>query len=351
MILRIGIIISSCVLTACQQDEVMVSLPVIPVKVAQVEQNTTHQSVTLNAIARPAQQALLAFELNGTLEPYTLSVGEQVVTGQTLVHLDNPELKPALKAAHAKQAALQQQYRQTERDLRRYQRVIASGAVSQQDVEHLQTELQVLAANMDKVQAEIAQAKAKLQRSFLRSPMDGSITQIFRESGEHVVAGQQVLQVAGDSIEVEFAVPETVLPVLAMGQTVTLQLPLFNGQEIQGKITELSNKRSEAGQLFPVIISLAGNPPEIRAGVTLSWTIHLTGANALMVPLQAIVSPLGIKPRVYQVVNQQAQIVNVIPGEIIDDMVVIEAPLHVGDNVIIAGHNNLSGGFPVKVLP
>jgi multidrug efflux pump subunit AcrA (membrane-fusion protein) len=119
---------------------------------------------------------------------------------------------------------------------------------------------------------------------------------------------------------------------------------------------EVSGIGDPATGLFPAVVEVAvdaTNTP-LRAGMLAqAWFDH-TESEGLIVPLSAIVDPVGNDPRVYRVID----------GEVLSTPVTIVsataarvavapregAQLAVGDLVVTEGHLALTNGQPVRTV-
>jgi membrane fusion protein (multidrug efflux system) len=70
----------------------------------------------------------------------------------------------------------------------------------------------------------------------------------------------------------------------------------------------------------------------------------------LAVPVAAVVDPGGGRPAVFRVVDGRAERVEVRPGPVVGDRLVVQGKLGPGDVVVVSGHTTLADGDPVEVL-
>lgn len=321
------------------------------VRVAPVERTDTARSFALTGVTRAAQRAVLAFQVSGNLEKRPVNLGDTVSQGDLIATLRNPGAKPQVAAARARVNEIQTRLAQAKRDVNRVQSLFDQSAATREEVEQTRAQRDALAASLNTAQAELSRADRTLGENRISAPVAGEVEKVFFEPGEFVPAGQPVVAISGSGVmEVEIGVPENLIGDVQVGQQASLRLPLFQDRKVNGRITELSSASGGAGQLFQVIITL-DEGQQLRAGLTVEWSLQSSRGPQLMVPVAAVASPGGGgAPRVYRVVNGKAQAVTVRLGTIVDDKVVVEGDLEPGQLLVVVGLNNLADGRPVEIL-
>ncbi len=141
-----------------------------------------------------------------------------------------------------------------------------------------------------------------LQKTTIRSPLSGVITQMNVEVGERAVPGTlnnpaATLMIIADLsvIEAELQVDETDIVDLAIGQPAVIKVDALPDTPLQGKVTEIGNSAiqtassSQEAKDFKVVVQLFNPPAALRPG--LSCTGEITTAvreQTLAVPIQAL---------------------------------------------------------------
>jgi RND family efflux transporter MFP subunit len=325
------------------------------VRVASVEQGRLQHQLGFSGVLQPVTRARLAFQTPGVVAVRPVDLGQMVQEGELLATINNPELEPAQLAAQAGVQEAITRRDQARRDLVRLQSLVETGAVGEEAVEQKQAELASLQASMASAEAGLSGTRQRLADATLVAPFDGVISRIAAEPGEFVAAGQEVMSIGGlDKVEVTVLVPASLVGELAGGDQLSVLLPQLKGNQWDGIVTELSVIGEVETGLFPVVVEIAINPLEtrLRAGMQAQVLINYADVEGLILPLQAIVDPVGGDPRVYRVENGQVHLVPIEVLAVANERVAVqlagEAGLTAGDLVVTAGHRALTDGQSVR---
>lgn len=295
------------------------------------------------------ERAALAFQSSGILDSRPARVGDQVQAGDLLATLRNPDLEPGAQAAQARLVEAIARRDQVQRDLRRFEELVTEGAVSRQQLERQRAELDTAEAGVQRARAELTASRSQLGDAALVAPFDGLVVGVLREPGEFLAAGEPVLTLSGAALEVEIRVPPELLSDLKPGQDMSVHLDQRRRQ-LTGQIVELGQAGDPQTGLATLVIGLPADAGA-RAGQAAEVTLIQHTPEAFIVPLAAVSDPVGGNPRVFRIAGQQVQqiAVTVLGGA--GDRLVVEGPLAVGDQVVVAGHRVLGDGDPVRVVP
>jgi RND family efflux transporter MFP subunit len=318
------------------------------VRVAAVEGTSATQALPFAGTVRARERASLAFTVGGRLESRAVELGDRVRAGQVLARLDARELEHAAASARAAFAEAAARTAQLERDAEREARLFASKAATDEDLERARTAVEAMRAARDAAKARQDEAERRLTEATLRAPYAGTISEVRSEPGENLVPGQPVLVLSGEGeLEIEIGVPETLLETAAVGQQVAVSLPL-RGHTVQGTVRAVGRAAVGSGRLFPLTVTL---PPGVDAppGSTANVVLERGSADALAVPLAAVLNPGGQRPAVFRVAGGRAERVAVELVGLAGERVQVRGPLAVGDEVVVAGHGSLVDGDPVEV--
>ena len=356
--------ISACffcvlMLSACSKPETEVVHAPPVVKVVTVEQGLLQRDFRVSGVVRPVARAQLAFQTDGVVLERLVELGDQVSAGQLLAVVRNPRLQPEAAAALATVSEIRARRDQAQRDLKRLRQLRIDNAVGEERVEQKEADLRALSASLQRAQAQLEALSSLVAEASLKAPFDGEISEILAEPGEYVRPGQAVM-VMGDPelLEVQVQIPAAYAN-LETGASVPVDVPLLD-QTLNGQVDRISRLGQANTGLFPAIITL-GQRPGLRAGlradVLVPWQ---SDHEALIVPLTAVVDPVGGQPRLYRVVNGKVQQISVAVGEHQGHQITVEntasaasgdLALNVGDQVVVTGHQSLTDGQTVQVLP
>jgi membrane fusion protein (multidrug efflux system) len=151
-----------------------------------------------------------------------------VKRGDVLVRLDDTDFKIALTRSEAALAAARANYGKARIDLARRQALAASGSVSGDEITAAQNAAATAAANLRAAEAARLQAQVDLERTVLRAPIDGVISQRQVQVGQRVQAGTPLMVVVPlQSAYVDANFKEVQLANVHPGQEATLTSDLY----------------------------------------------------------------------------------------------------------------------------
>jgi RND family efflux transporter MFP subunit len=345
------------ILAACEEPIRLETDTRTLVRVAETEQGRLVHRMHYSATLRPVNRARLAFQSSGIIASRPAELGQAVRKGELLATLDNPELGPAQRAAAAALQETLARRDQARRDLVRLQSLVQSGAVGEDAAEQKQAELDALQAGLERAEANLAATGERLEDASLLAPFDGVIYSINAEPGEFVAGGQPLMSIGGpERLELEVLLPASLVSQVAVGMTTEVRAPQLPGMSWPGRVMEVAGIGDPATGLFPAVVEVAVDATEtpLRAGMLAqAWFDHAE-SEGLIVPLSAIVDPVGRDPRVYRVIE----------GEVVSTPVTIVsataarvtvapregAQLTAGDLVVTEGHLALTNGQPVRTV-
>src|SRR5437660_11601846 len=185
---------------------------------------------------------------NGYVKRWYVDIGARVRKGQLLAEIDTPEVDQQLQQSRSNLATAEANLKLAEITKNRYQGLLATHAVAQQDVDNA---VGTYDANKTVVEADQANVKqlAVLQ-SFekIYAPFDGIITARNTDTGALIASGNNGGNVLTDlfhisqpgKLRVYVNVPEQYSQDAKTGMTADLTLAEFPGRKFQGKLVRTS---------------------------------------------------------------------------------------------------------------
>ena len=343
-------------LSACEQTTPAVAEKDELVRTVEARQGRLQHQLSFHGVLEPVTRARLAFQSPGVLATRPVQLGQVVRAGEMLATLDNPELGPAQRAASARLQESFSQRDQAERDLARLRSLESTGAVGEERVEQKAADLASLQAAVARAEADLTGTRHRLEDATLLAPFDGVISRLSIEPGEFVAAGQPVMAIGGlDKVEVRVLLPASLVSELDIGDVLIVRIPQLRDLESIGVVTELAAIGDVETGLFPVVVELETDPATtmLRAGMQAEVILNYADVEGLIVPLSAIVDPVGGNPKVFTVADNRAWQTPVRIMAIAREEVALElipGEIDPGDLVVVAGHRSLSDGQRVRLL-
>ncbi|MYA90451.1 MAG: HlyD family efflux transporter periplasmic adaptor subunit [Synechococcus sp. SB0663_bin_10] len=170
--------------------------------------------------------------------------GDQVVRGQELVVFDSiPRLQAQRRQLQMQVDSLARQLELSRREEKRYEDLVASGAVSHDGLDQRRRATEKLAGDHDRITAEINVIDVDLGDATLRAPMAGTVLDILAREGERPEASGVRELGQTDFMEVVAEVYETDVSRVRPGQRarITSEHGGFTG-ELLGQVREVGRQ-------------------------------------------------------------------------------------------------------------
>ncbi len=289
-----------------------------------VERGNIEQVVAATGAVRPRVTVKLGSQVSGQVAELRADFNDEVEAGQIVAVIDprtftarveqaTADLKLAeagLKAAEAAIARAEASLAQAERDYARNKKLAAGGNLSASALDTVATTLAVAradlaAAKAQKVTAQatieqrraaLAQARIDLERTKIRSPIDGVVIDRVVDVGQTVAASLSapvLFEIAGDlrSIQIEASVDEADIGNLRPGNPVRFGVDAYPERRFHGTVKQVRLAPVELQNVvtYTVIISAQNPDRNLLPGMTANLEI-VTGAadDVLRIPNAAL---------------------------------------------------------------
>jgi HlyD family secretion protein len=361
-------------------------------------------TVPTNGLVEPVDNHQFTSPIATTVKNIYVRQGDQVKAGQLIMQLDDVNARArvasaesALQSAKATYEATQQggslqeqqsltsnlsrsrlDLAEAQRELAALQKLQTTGAASASEVAAAQqrvaidqdslnalqtrqqtryspTEMARSRSAVDDAQANLTAARAVLDQTSLRAPIDGTVYSIDVGRSDFVEQGKLLFQMADlKQVRVRAYFDEPDLGNLAVGQPITIVWDGKLGKEWHGHIVRLAstiityNTRTVGEVMVAIDDGDDGLLPDTHVTVTVTTSSE---PNILAVPREAEHRENGA-PFVFRIVNDTLVRTPVTTGGISQTKVAITSGLKDGDVVATGSLNGLplEDGIPVKVV-
>ena len=205
------------------------------------------------------------------------------------------------------------------------------------------------AANLKVLEAAVALAQARLQKTQIRAPFAGIVGIRNVSVGDYVKEGQELVNIEDiGSLKVDFRLPESYLSRLRKGQSVEVSTDAMPGQVFKGMLDAIDPLLDASGRAISLRARLDNPDLKLRPGMFVRVRLAFGGERqGLAVPEEALM-PAGNDNFVFKVAEGKAQRVMVKIGQRRGATVEITEGLKAGDEVVSAGQMKLRDGVPVR---
>jgi membrane fusion protein (multidrug efflux system) len=240
-----------------------------------------NKEIISNGKLKSVRKSDLQFKIAEVITDIKVKNGSWVKQGQILATLDKDELQRTYEQAKIK---LEQAKLELEDFFLSHAQLLAD-TVSEEGKQKLRI-AEVRSGLADaKIALEIA--KADLEASVLRSPINGKITNLSAKTFEHARLGEIFCTVIDDSkFDVEFKVIESEISSISIGKLVPINVS-SNGISLMGKISEINPVVDENGLV--TVKAVVNNPGSLFDGMNVKVRIKSDVPDQLVVPKTAVV--------------------------------------------------------------
>ncbi|MEW6425590.1 MAG: efflux RND transporter periplasmic adaptor subunit [Bacillota bacterium] len=338
----------------------------VPVKTAKAKLGTLEAASVVSGKLEAGESANVVAKMPGKVAAVHVDVGSAVRAGQVLVTLDNTDLaarleqaKAGVAAAESALAVAQTAYTVAEANYQRGKQLLEQGAIpravfeAEYELKYIQAKEQVeraLPAQLAQARANLALAESAYNDSFVRAPISGLVTARNVNPGEMASTMAPVISLANlDKVEVKATVGENLVNQLKPGQKVQVKISAVAGQPFAGVITSIAPAADPVSKGFPLKIQIDNSNHVLKPGMFAEVQLTPPQKEALLVPREAVIKAED-KDVVWVVKEGRAQKKEVQIGESDGRRIIITAGLTEGEEVVVAGQENLQEGAKVEVV-
>jgi membrane fusion protein (multidrug efflux system) len=286
------------------------------------------------ATVRPAERAVIAARLTGTIATLPWGLGQAVHAGDLLVSLSAPEAEARVRQAEAQ---LAEAGRAAERE-----RTLVDKGVNPAD------SLRAAEDRLHFAQAALAEAGAMLAYATVRAPFDGVVTAKQVLPGDLATPGLPLLTIESTQhLRAEGTIPEQIATGLRLGDNLNVLVDEA-AAPVAGPIEELSAAADAVSR--SVLAKVALPAGAARSGQFVRLQVVSGVTPALLVPADAV-SRFGQMERIFVVENGRASLRLVKIGRRLGSRLEILAGVQAGERVVLAPTAALRDGAPVTVSP
>ena len=325
--------------------------PPAPVKVGEVTKTKIAPQVLLIGTAEPVITSVVASEINGRVQKFSVGEGDFVKKGAVLAQLDDSTLRIELKGALANKAEAEALLRRARADLKRSSELLASKTIADKKYTDDLAEVESLEARMSRFEAEIEHNQDAIRKKTIHAPFSGFVVKEHTQVGQWVDQGGPIVTLSDlSSIDVMIDVPERYIPKIKPGANTTVQVDALNPEKFRGNISAIIPVGDSAGRTFKVSVSMQNPGNRIKGGMLCRVGLPIgKPTSVLAVPKDAVVN-VGQRHMLFVVQDGKAQPLPVQLGNASDGLIEVRGPVQPGMQVVTRGNERLRPGQPVKII-
>jgi RND family efflux transporter MFP subunit len=328
------------------------------VAVSHPQPGTPDTDLALPATLQAFSDSPIYARTNGYVSHWYADIGTHVRQGQLLAQIESPEVDQELNQARAALAQAQANLTLADITAKRYQSLITTNAVSQQDVDSNNQNFDSQKANVQAASANVSRLEQLQGFEKVIAPFNGVITQRLTDIGDLINAGNggtgfQLFRIAKiDVVRTFVTVPETYSQQIVDGLKATLRVTSLPNEKFTGTVIRNNHSIDVASHTLLVEIDVPNPTGKLMPGAYAEVDMHVP------VPVRSLVISSGSV--LYQAAGPQVAVVNqnsqvelrkVGLGRDFGSTIEITSGLNASDSIITSPPDYLVDGMKVAVQP
>ncbi|MEK7988550.1 efflux RND transporter periplasmic adaptor subunit [Burkholderia contaminans] len=333
----------------------------LPVSVIAPGTAPADQTLTLPGSVMPFADASIYARTSGYIAHWSADLGTHVKAGQTLAQISAPDLDAQLRQARADEASAQANYDYAKSTAQRWQDMLKTQSVSQQDTDTKVADMNAKRAMLASAQANVAHLAELVSYESVAAPFDGVITARNVDVGTLVTAGgtpgspglsgELFHLEQTDTLRVFVDVPQDSATGVSAGTSVYLTTPQYPGRRFAARVARSAGAIDPVTRTLRVEIDVDNRDGALMPGAyAQAHLVVPSAAPALDLPVSALLFRPGGVTVATVGANGRTALKTVQIGRDFGTRVEIVSGLAAGDRVIDNPGDAITAGEAVKIV-
>ena len=287
----------------------------------------------------------ISAEVEGRLESLP-EVGDAVKKGAVIATLDATSYRLALREVEAEIAPIEALLVFYDREAARLERLAGQNNAAKSRLERTQADRDQALARIRAIKARIAVVKDKLDKTQIRAPFAGIVTERLRAPGERVEAGAPIARLVDTGrLEIRARIRQQSVPFVRAGDRLTIR----GGEAIEGKIRTVIPAGDDISRLYEIRVLFERPAWPIGKAVKIAVPVKQRQA-VIAVPRDALViRESGIL--LYRInADNTAEMIPVETGVSNPTHIQIIGGVNENDRIVTRGNERLRPGQSVRII-
>jgi len=322
-----------------------------PEDVTIVQNSTIASGPAITGSIQPERRADLRAEVPVMVLKVLKENGDTVKKGDLLATLDSTSIRDALTSAEASSRAAGQALDQAARQYERMKTLRASGMASAQALDDAEGRRNSAQSDVEAAKARVVAARQQMQRTEVRAPFDGVVTERKVSPGDTAQVGKELLKVIDPtSMRFEAMVSAENVGDVKAGQMARFRVNGYGEKEFSGKVRRVSPAANPTTRQVELLVDFVGDTQPRLAGLYAEGRLETSSRASLTVPASAVLRD-GDKVSVFRLKDSRIQkvVLSVADRDPRTGDYVLKSGLAEGDTVIRNPNTALKDGQPVKL--
>ncbi|MDE2743800.1 MAG: efflux RND transporter periplasmic adaptor subunit [Gemmatimonadota bacterium] len=318
-------------------DSLSKPIEAIPVEVALAHTGEISAHLVFNSTIETEAAVEIYPQISGLVKHLKVEEGDRVEVGDTLLSIEDKQLRIAVEEAQANYHYQQTAFKRTEAMFER-------NLISDQEFETNKY-------NFEQARLRLERARLELEYAEVIAPFSGVITERHVQVGARVGPSSKLYDLIKlDDLIARVFAPGQYLTTIGNGQQALITSEFLPDKQFQAWVKRISPVVDPRSGTFKVTVGLRDRWEYLRPGLFVNVRIITdTHTNAVLIPKQAIVYDGGDR-FVFAVVDTTAARIKLQPGFEDTDFIESLAGIESGTPIIVVGQNGLKDSTRVRIV-
>lgn len=271
-------------------------IPPSKYRTAAVDMGAINQTVTATGTINPVALVNVGSQVSGTVVELNADFNDRVTKGQVLLKLDPTIFNAQIRQFEASKASAIANLKLAEANYQRNQKLVTQNFVSSVALDQSRREMDVARANVQLSQAQLDRARADLNNSVIRSPIDGVIIKRTIDLGQTVAASfntPNLFQIARDltKMQIDTSVSEADVGALKDGLPARFVVDAYPDREFHATMRQFRLAANVVQNVvtYNVVLDVDNKDEMLKPGMTAQVRLVVANRpNVLRIPTTAL---------------------------------------------------------------
>ena len=314
-------------------------------------------SLVLPGSVQAYYEAPIWARTSGYLKVWYTDIGAAVKKGQLLAEIETPEVDQQLRQAQADLGTARANYELARTTNERWQGLLATESVSQQDADQRAGDAAAKAAAQMSAAANVARLRELEGFKRVVAPFDGVVTQRNTDVGALINAGETpgsaLFRVADTHrLRIYVQVPQAYASQIRSGMDASLEFTDHPGQHYSATVASTAHALDAVARTLQVELQIDNAGGELLPGAYVQVTFSLPPtAGTLRIPVNTVIFR-GKSPQVATVDDgQHVRLRDISEGRDFGTEIEVLAGIGPDDTLIVNPPDSIATGQPVRIQP
>ena len=295
------IVIATIVLVAVAAGAVLLkpkdnAVPPSKYRSTAVDRGAINQTVTATGTINPVALINVGSQVSGTVAELHADFNDRVKKGQVLLKLEPTIFNAQVGQAEASIASARASLQLARATYKRNEQLVAQNFVSSLALDQSRREMDVAAANLKLAQAQFERARADLNNSVIRSPIDGVVIKRTIDLGQTVAASfntPNLFQIARDltKMQIDTSVSEADVGALEDGLPARFVVDAYPDREFHATMRQFRLAANVVQNVvtYNVVLDVDNQDEMLKPGMTAQVRLVVANRpNVMRIPTTAL---------------------------------------------------------------